>query len=248
MAYDTLLGRRWNVDPVTKPWESSYATFANNPIWFRDIDGKDTVFGNDNQARQDFITALDKVNSSISQLELKIQGYKDRLSREILKKRQIRKIEKLKANSERELEEWYKLKRDFVNIIKSKVRFHYTSDTKDLEEDESGKITGGTTYGSGEDMTGDVYISIRPGNDSYVIHEDRHANQILNNTKNRPVLVREREAYLYQKIYAPTEIENLINKAKQEQYPNPSDRPEFYDLDNAIKYMYREEIDSEKQQ
>ncbi len=30
--YDTRLGRRWNVDPVVKPWESGYATFYNNPI------------------------------------------------------------------------------------------------------------------------------------------------------------------------------------------------------------------------
>ena len=37
--YDTRLGRRWNVDPVVKPWESSYACFANNPIWFSDVNG-----------------------------------------------------------------------------------------------------------------------------------------------------------------------------------------------------------------
>lgn len=30
--YDTRLGRRWNIDPVTKAWESPYATFGNSPI------------------------------------------------------------------------------------------------------------------------------------------------------------------------------------------------------------------------
>ena len=39
--YDSRLGRRWNTDPVVKPWESSYACFANNPIWFSDINGDD---------------------------------------------------------------------------------------------------------------------------------------------------------------------------------------------------------------
>jgi len=39
--YDSRLGRRWNVDPVTKPWESPYATFGGNPIWFVDPDGRD---------------------------------------------------------------------------------------------------------------------------------------------------------------------------------------------------------------
>jgi RHS repeat-associated protein len=30
--YDPRLGRRWNVDPITKPHESPYAAFSNNPI------------------------------------------------------------------------------------------------------------------------------------------------------------------------------------------------------------------------
>jgi len=37
--YDPRLGRRWNIDPVVKPWESSYATFSNNPIFYNDPDG-----------------------------------------------------------------------------------------------------------------------------------------------------------------------------------------------------------------
>ena len=40
--YDSRLGRRWNRDPVVKQHESSYATFANNPIYFVDPNG-DTV-------------------------------------------------------------------------------------------------------------------------------------------------------------------------------------------------------------
>jgi putative chitinase len=34
--YDSRLSRRWNVDPVMKVWESSYATFANSPIFYSD--------------------------------------------------------------------------------------------------------------------------------------------------------------------------------------------------------------------
>jgi hypothetical protein len=37
--YDTRIARRWNVDPVTRPWESPYAAFANNPIYYTDIEG-----------------------------------------------------------------------------------------------------------------------------------------------------------------------------------------------------------------
>jgi hypothetical protein len=43
--YDTRLGRRWNVDPVVKPWESNYATFSNNPILFNDPFGDDVEYG-----------------------------------------------------------------------------------------------------------------------------------------------------------------------------------------------------------
>ena len=30
--YDARIGRRWNVDPILKDWESPYAAFSNNPI------------------------------------------------------------------------------------------------------------------------------------------------------------------------------------------------------------------------
>jgi hypothetical protein len=37
--YDSRLGRRWNVDPVTYAWQSSYAVFNNCPIVFIDPTG-----------------------------------------------------------------------------------------------------------------------------------------------------------------------------------------------------------------
>jgi len=37
--YDPRLGRRWNMDPVIAFWESSYASFRNNPIYFTDPSG-----------------------------------------------------------------------------------------------------------------------------------------------------------------------------------------------------------------
>jgi len=41
--YDSRTGRRWNLDPKPNPSISSYATFANNPIWFADNVGSDTL-------------------------------------------------------------------------------------------------------------------------------------------------------------------------------------------------------------
>jgi len=39
--YDSRIGRRWNVDPMTAkyPWQSPYACFNNNPILYNDING-----------------------------------------------------------------------------------------------------------------------------------------------------------------------------------------------------------------
>jgi len=37
--YDSRLGRRWNLDPITFPFLSPYSTFADNPIYFLDSDG-----------------------------------------------------------------------------------------------------------------------------------------------------------------------------------------------------------------
>lgn len=41
--YDPRLGRRWNIDPVDKEYESPYAAFGNNPIWNVDPNGADTA-------------------------------------------------------------------------------------------------------------------------------------------------------------------------------------------------------------
>jgi hypothetical protein len=40
--YDTRIARRWNVDPVDKPWESSYLAFSGNPILLIDPMGDNT--------------------------------------------------------------------------------------------------------------------------------------------------------------------------------------------------------------
>jgi Pretoxin HINT domain len=39
--YDSRTGRRWNIDPVVKPWESPYACFGGNPVFYVDQNGDD---------------------------------------------------------------------------------------------------------------------------------------------------------------------------------------------------------------
>lgn len=45
--YDTRTGRRWNLDPVDKPWQSRYSTFSGNPIARVDPKGDDDYFNAD---------------------------------------------------------------------------------------------------------------------------------------------------------------------------------------------------------
>ncbi len=43
--YDSRIGRRWNVDPVLKEWESPYLCFSGNPILLSDPDGDNPIIG-----------------------------------------------------------------------------------------------------------------------------------------------------------------------------------------------------------
>jgi hypothetical protein len=48
--YDSRIGRRWEMDPQCKPWESPYATFANNPILYCDVLGLQPGEGEDKKS------------------------------------------------------------------------------------------------------------------------------------------------------------------------------------------------------
>ena len=53
--YDSRIGRRWNVDPVEKHYESPYACCGNNPTWLIDPNGADT-----SKAHQEVMDASSK--------------------------------------------------------------------------------------------------------------------------------------------------------------------------------------------
>lgn len=41
--YDPRVGRRWNIDPVVKTYESPYEAFENSPLWIGDPRGQDST-------------------------------------------------------------------------------------------------------------------------------------------------------------------------------------------------------------
>ncbi len=43
--YDSRIGRRWEMDPIVFEWQSPYATFDNNPVYYNDLLGASTGTG-----------------------------------------------------------------------------------------------------------------------------------------------------------------------------------------------------------
>lgn len=65
--YDARLGRRWNIDPVIKVWESSYTCLTNNPILFSDPMGDDV--DPSRTKGMNFIVVADKEGRKSDRLE-----------------------------------------------------------------------------------------------------------------------------------------------------------------------------------
>ena len=65
--YDPRTGRRWNVDPVFKDYESPYVVMGNNPIWNIDPDGADTTKTSE-LAGQDLTAAAKTASSMVAKL------------------------------------------------------------------------------------------------------------------------------------------------------------------------------------
>ena len=237
--YDTRLGRRWNMDPVFKEYESPYACFAGNPVWFADKFGADTIF-DDNTARHDFLTAYNNVIRFVDELSNEIANLKAHLENPELSKFKKKSVEKSIQSKEELLYDWNKLKSDFDNIIASKVVFHYTSNPEGLQDWEMGKLWEfkSSMWLSEGVLKGNIYITVRAGKDDFVIHENRHGNQNLEGTQNRSNLEIEREAYQYQRIYDAPAVEKIIQNALLKFHPVIVTQPEFYELDDAIKDMY----------
>ena len=68
--YDSRLGRRWNLDPLFKAYESPYACFAGNPIWLTDKTGRNAGWVKDNDGN----VFWDKNTNSKEEFEI---NYKD---------------------------------------------------------------------------------------------------------------------------------------------------------------------------
>jgi hypothetical protein len=65
--YDPRIGRRWNIDPITKEYESPYASLGNNTIWLNDENGADT-----SKPKESLVAKLDDALGGVDKNEKKI--------------------------------------------------------------------------------------------------------------------------------------------------------------------------------
>jgi len=166
--YDSRLGRRWNVDPVFKEYESPYACFAGNPVRYADDRGLDTSFAN-NSARVLFNDIYKRVSNKINTLRNKIERRLDKWStkgydNERINNRMVRKITELNLKRSK----LNKIKNSFDEVINSTVMFHYIARPNPDGKYLSG---GGTSYDKNNNR---IVIWYYSGLAKTLVHETRH--------------------------------------------------------------------------
>lgn len=163
--YDARTGRRWNVDPVVKEYESGYACLGNSPIWMIDINGADTSFF-DNKTRKQFVKVYNQVNSKISKLDNKIEKKIDKWKAKNYSDNKL--AEKIGRLNEKR-SKLISIKNSFDAVITSSVMYHYTARPKNGTDYLSG---GGTSVNIPNNR---VDVWFYSGNLSTIVHETRHA-------------------------------------------------------------------------
>ncbi|OYU94736.1 MAG: hypothetical protein CFE21_13675 [Bacteroidetes bacterium B1(2017)] len=205
--YDARLGRRWNLDPITKPHESSYSCFSNNPIWNVDKLGNDTTNGFVNsQSRDEFNQIYNELNNRIDKVAKDIYNLEDK---EKLSNKDVRNLNTLKN----QLEGYLKIKKAFDEVISNKDIKYWFHSSKNIGQFEDGK--------TGE-QNGLVYIIWETGNSTALVHEIRHGYGYIKKewkTGDGYDYMDELEAWNFTQIWDSSKVIDYLNKASQYVYP-----------------------------
>ena len=197
-----------SVDPLAGKFPSlmPYHYTTNNPVNIIDPDGRDTSFA-DNNARNLFLSAYNRVNSMVEKGEKKLKRVvgdamdeNGKIDYGALSEKQLEKA----ADVATKYSEWNKLKSDFDNILDHKEKVTYSVDPSNLKGDN-----GLTTKKDGNlkvILAGNIINTNY--NESTVIHENRHVNQFLDNQPTE--LMSELDAYAAQRVYSPGYVSDFI--------------------------------------
>ena len=234
--YDTRLGRRWNVDPVFKEYESPYACFAGNPVRFADRFGADTVF-DDDVARKDFLDTYQEIVDRISSIERKAADIRTLAAQNNWKEKRLnREIGEL--YEEKEYYILLEMRQGFQKIMSDRsFCATYSTDVSFLRESQGGR----THYV--DDQNVNVYY--RPNMRGSLTHETRHAWGVMrkewSNTGGYDTFD-ELWAFTWQGVIDAPAVDNLIETAIQK-YNNgkPYWERQELDLKEAIDFLYTTE-------
>jgi len=230
--YDGRLGRRWNVDPVVKYFESTYACFSNNPMWLVDKDGKDTSFL-DKTARKDFLGTYSSVKGAIAYNQKKIDD-NERIARK--KNWSSEALDKKNSDYKSRIGELNKIISMMDEIMKPNTpKIIYSTNDLQLK----GKNKDGVTWQSGDNEASIVYPA---GNQGCLIHESRHGLGFINKEwsgKDSYDYYDERVAFEMQMIWDKATVIQKIEESAKNVYPNDLIQQSNYNLEKFIIENYK---------
>jgi hypothetical protein len=185
--YDSRIGRRWNVDPVLKSWESTYSCFLSSPIWLNDVKGNifDKATKSDKRAEKVQKLAnerIDKLKKWASGAEEKINKLKGKISEQTSKvgvngytqEKADKEIASLNKKIEFQTSEKadFDLKIGFLTKSVTEIEQMKTDAEVYIYEDVTGSLGG--TYRRESDKA----IIMKVTSDENALHESTHAKQI----------------------------------------------------------------------
>ena len=232
--YDSRLGRRWNVDPVFKEYESPYACFAGNPVRYVDRFGADTAF-DDNIARNNFLESYQWIIDQISSVEKKTDNIRAQaVQRGWNDNKTDRKIDKL--YSEHEYNTLLEMRQGFEEIMRDpNIIVTYSTNEKMIED-----FTGGRTEHV-DDLHVNVYF--RRNKLGTLIHESRHAWGVIRKEwsfRGGYDTTDELVAFSWQRVKDPTAVHLFTETVSKIFYKNDLNQMIEMGLSDAINYYYIE--------
>jgi len=247
--FDSRLGRRWNVDPVTKPHESSYAAFANNPIWFVDPNGADTSFAQSKEGlsvQKEFNDAIDELDRAIKAVEGEIKKLEEKAEKKNWSPEKYKK-ELYKKGYEYRLNDLKEVRAVFDEIICSPVIFEYSFSNFDkAKKPQNGSMD--ASYYSGQK----VEIAFRKGYKDALVHENRHGVGVLRGEigygNSAYDFADEYEAFRHQQIFMVKEFHirleviqsHELQKKQADGFGGMNNVN--YSIQDAVKYLYGDKV------
>ncbi len=209
--YSPQVGRRWNLDPVVKPWESRYSAFGDNPLTNFDFLGDKWKNASD-VAMAKRLTK--KIERRISRLEKRADKFENRAKKlaEKGKTDQANKFRERALDARQGVEELNKSIQDLDDMSKSLTEFTYkwVSDPYVSEHH---------TY-----MDGTGTVIMEYGNDATAVHETTHGHQEITgelqmipgtNQASYIDATDEAKAYKRQYYFDPTSVTGIATSPHQ---------------------------------